>query len=68
MVADSVLSIAIHNKTIISGSLLSIKIWDISNCNCIKTLNGYHDDVYSIAIHNNTIIYGDPDSLIKVWV
>jgi WD40 repeat protein len=57
-----------HNNSIISGSEdKSIKIWDISNGNCIKTLNGHSTHVMSVAINNNKIISGSRGGSIKIW-
>ena len=64
----SVLSVAIKDNLIISGSYdNTIKIWNINSGTCIKTLEGHIYSVNSVAIKDNLIISGSTDNTIKIW-
>jgi len=60
---------AFNDNQIVSCSRdKSIKIWDISTGDCIKTLLGHSDAVFSIAIlSNNRIVSCSLDKSIRIW-
>jgi len=46
----------------------SIKIWNINEAICLKTLNGHGDTVKCLMqLNNNSLISGSNDTRIKVW-
>lgn len=56
------------NGKIISGSNdTTIKIWDLSNGNCINTLRGHSAAVSCLAFEQGKIISGSNDGMILIW-
>ncbi len=57
------------NKTLFSSSDgQTIKIWDISNGKCLKSLHGHTSRINSLAIFNDTILVsGSSDRTIRLW-
>jgi F-box/WD-40 domain protein MET30 len=57
-----------ENPIIISGSLdNTIKVWDMTTGNCIRTLFGHVEGVWSLAYDTLRIISGSHDKTIRVW-
>jgi len=54
---------------LVSGSFDKlIKIWNYTNGNCLKTLNGHKGNIYSlIKINENQFLSGGADKSIKMW-
>ncbi len=65
----SALILANNNKNIVSGSDdASLKIWDISTCQCLSTLTE-HDDFITCLLNltPNHFASGSDDNTIKIW-
>jgi WD40 repeat protein len=60
-----------HDSTLLaSGSYdTTVKIWDASSGECLRTLEHNNDEVYSVAFsHDSTsLASGSYDSVIKIW-
>ncbi|KAG1297618.1 hypothetical protein G6F66_002448 [Rhizopus arrhizus] len=56
------------NPIIISGSLdNTVKVWDMTTGNCIRTLFGHVEGVWSLAYDTLRIVSGSHDSTVRVW-
>ena len=56
------------NNTFASGSLKDIKIWDINNGRCIKTLSGHTNYVRALALlPNGSLVNCSQDKSVKIW-
>ena len=65
--SNDVISLAINDAYIISGSYdNTIKIWDYTGT-CLHTIKAHKDDVNCLALSNEYFISGSSDSTIKVW-
>ncbi|KAI7894305.1 quinon protein alcohol dehydrogenase-like superfamily [Mucor mucedo] len=57
-----------ENPIIISGSLdNTIKLWDMTTGNCIRTLFGHVEGVWSLAYDTLRIVSGSHDKTVRVW-
>lgn len=57
-----------ENPIVISGSLdNTIKLWDMTTGNCIRTLFGHVEGVWSLAYDTLRIVSGSHDKTIRVW-
>ena len=59
----------IDSNTIASGSYdNTIKIWNLNNSSCIKTLEGHTNDINCLELINSTTIASaSDDHTIKIW-
>lgn len=57
-----------ENPIVISGSLdNTIKLWDMTTGNCIRTLFGHVEGVWSLAYDTLRIVSGSHDKTVRVW-
>ena len=46
----------------------TLKIWDINNYRCIRTLEGHENYIYTvIVLPDGNIVSGSHDNTIKIW-
>lgn len=63
--------ILLKDQLIASGGScdFSIKIWDISNSNCIHSLKNHTNTVFSLLmLENNTLISASKDKSLRLWI
>lgn len=58
-----------NDQTLVSGSLKTIKIWNLATGEEIRTLEDHSERVSSVAISTDgqTLVSGSWDKTIKVW-
>ena len=67
---DHVLSVSFDNHGLLaSGSKdNTVKVWNVTTGECLKTLGGHTDDVYSVSFNKEGLLAsGSVDGTIKVW-
>lgn len=67
---NSVRTIDCYGDTLVSGSYdYSVRVWKISNGECLYRLQGHTNKVYSVVLDHerNRCISGSMDHLVKVW-
>ena len=57
------------NGTVVSGSWVdTLKVWDVEQGKCLKTLEGHKNSVLALAVlPNGTVVSGSSDWTLKVW-
>jgi WD40 repeat protein len=46
----------------------TIRLWDLTTGNCVKTLHGHKDNVYTIKLNTyGQLISGSHDKTVKIW-
>ena len=63
-------AISRDNSRIVSGSNdRTVKVWDVTTGNCLKTLEGHSDNVISVAISDDgsRVISGSHDKTVRLW-
>lgn len=66
----SVRAIAAYGDTLVSGSYdCTVRVWKISNGECVQRLQGHSQKVYSVVLDHerNRCISGSMDNMVKVW-
>ena len=66
----SVRAIAAHQDTLVSGSYdNTVRVWKISNGECVHRLQGHSAKVYSVVLDHkrNRCISGSMDTFVKIW-
>eukprot|EP00884_Botryococcus_braunii_P000756 jgi/Botrbrau1/10681/Bobra.139_2s0011.1 len=63
----SILCLALHRNLLFSSSAdLTIKVWDLESCKCIRTLTGHNHPIYCLAVQGD-YLYSTGGRRVRIW-